>query len=309
MIYCKEEMIRMKENAFGDRIPDIGEIHKIKPVREYNEKTMAWILEELGVSSLDGIVQKIMEIADEYGKFGDISELSRYEEESHEILVDSGITKDRISEKLSSRANIVYNEIRDHIVGPKILDFGCGDGKIGELAAKDGHEVILTDTYRHDHIDEIVNEAGVEFYSIQGQKGKIQLQNDLFDTTLLLTVKHHSSYPLHTLNEAKRMTKPGGRVIVIESVYGIEEDSDFGRLGSENQRLSNIFFDHFYNRAIHYSDDPARKVNVPFNFRSPEEWKQIYGAFGLEQIHFKRLGIDQPTVPEYHTLHILKVLS
>ncbi|UCE65493.1 MAG: hypothetical protein JSU85_11560, partial [Candidatus Zixiibacteriota bacterium] len=66
----------------------------------------------------------------------------------------------------------------------------------------------------------------------------MNLQNGLFDNTLLLTVMHHSSYPLHTLIEAKNKTKNGGIIIVIESVYGIDENSDFGRLGHENQRLS-----------------------------------------------------------------------
>jgi hypothetical protein len=116
---------------------------------------------------------------------------------------------------------------------------------------------------------------------------------------------HHSNFPYQTLDDAMRLTKPGGRVIVIESVYGIDDETRFGRLNHEEQRLSNIFFDHFYNRVIHYSEDESKKVPVPFNFQTPGEWNRTLEQSGGKQIALVQLGIDQPTVPEYHTLHVV----
>ena len=75
----------------------------------------------------------------------------------------------------------------------------------------------------------------------------------------------------------------------------------------EQQRRVNIFFDHFYNRVIHYSTDPNSKVNVPYNFNTPERWKKEFADAGLEEEKVVHLGVDQPTVPEYHTLHVLRV--
>ena len=174
------------------------------------------------------------------------------------------------------------------------MDLGCGDGKVGELLSKQNLEVTLADIYEHEH----VNSTGLRFLE------KVPL-GEKYDLTLLLTVLHHSEDPLITLKEAKKLTKKSGRIIVIESVYGVEI-GDFGKLSSEQQRLTNVFFDHFYNRVIHYSDDPNKKVSVPFNFQTPTEWKKTFEDVGLVQIGFEELGIDQPIVPEYHTLHVLE---
>ena len=77
-------------------------------------------------------------------------------------------------------------------------------------------------------------------------------------------------------------------------------------LSAEQQRKINIFFDHFYNRVLHYSKDAKTKVNVPFNFNTPANWEKVFAEFGLKQEGLVHLGLDQPTVPEYHTLHVLK---
>ena len=122
---------------------------------------------------------------------------------------------------------------------------------------------------------------------------------------------------MQVLREAHRVTRPAGRIIVIESVYGVGHQEfpvthhsrvqQYISLSPEQQRRVNIFFDHFYNRVIHFSSDPAQKVNVPFNFNTPERWKQIFERTGLRQEQVVYLGIDQPAVPEYHTLHVLAV--
>jgi ubiquinone/menaquinone biosynthesis C-methylase UbiE len=294
-------MSNVLKNWFGEEIPDIKDIHLVDEVREYDEKTMSWVLGELGISSPAGIVQDVMKIADKYGTFGNLSRLFRYEREAHGVLAEVGVTPARIAEKLSDRASIIFNEIKPCMESGTVLDLGCGDGKVGELASEQ-RGVVLSDIYEHSHI----KGTGLDFVPISSQNSKVRLPDGEFDNTLLLTVMHHSTHPIHTLMEAKRMTRNGGRIIVIESVYGVDEDSGFGRLGHENQRLSNIFFDHFYNRCIHNSEDVSKKVNVPFNFRTPEQWKQIFESYGMEQIYFEKLGIDQPTVPEYHTFHVFR---
>ena len=142
---------------------------------------------------------------------------------------------------------------------------------------------------------------------------------NLFENTMVLTVFHHSDDPVHLIKEASRVTKPGGRVIVIESVYGVShlptelgatqcfELSDYLKLDGEEQRQMNMFFDHFYNRIISKSSNPRIQVNVPFNFNTPEGWEKLFkDKGGLEQEKLIHLGLDQASVPEYHTLHILR---
>ena len=116
-----------------------------------------------------------------------------------------------------------------------------------------------------------------------------------------------------------RITKNEGRVIVIESVFGITKlppyltEEEFRRssrylvLDQEQQRKANIYLDYFFNRILMYNKNPEKKVNVPCNFNTPNRWKSIFESVGFTQIEFKHLGIDLPIVPEYHTLHVLKV--
>ena len=49
------------------------------------------------------------------------------------------------------------------------------------------------------------------------------------------------------------------------------------------------------------------KANIPFNFNTPDGWKMIFEDNGFKQEKVIHLGVDQPIVPEYHTLHILRV--
>ena len=118
------------------------------------------------------------------------------------------------------------------------------------------------------------------------------------------------------MKDVARLTKVGGRVLVIESVYGVDgkqlpaemqkKITEYLSLSAEQQRIVNVFFDHFYNRIISYNPNPATKVNVPFNFNTPENWQKLFAQQGLEQERVVHLGLDQPLAPEYHTLHVLR---
>ena len=204
------------------------------------------------------------------------------------------------------------SQIEPYLVTGNVLDYGCGDGQVAELIAKNkNRDVTGTDVYEHKHI----KEAGLKFQLFK--QGDQTLFNDNeFDNTLALTIYHHSSNPINSIKDTARITKKGGRIIVIESVYGVngkelpeamrQKTKNYLALSSEQQRKVNIFFDHFYNRILHYSKNPETKVNVPFNFNTPENWKEIFAACGLKQEAVIHLGLDQPTVPEYHTLHVLR---
>ncbi len=280
------------KNAFGLKSPSISGIVQDPDVSKYIEQTLQSVLTAVGTPLPSALTQRVLINAKDLP-------LEMYEQQVHEVLHD---VSRLIAKHLLGRAQLAYEQIRPYLQGDILLDLGCGDGKIGEMAAKEGRKVILADVYKHPNIDT----TGLEFHSF-GQGDTVPLGDAMVDTTLLLTVLHHSDDPIQTLREAQRVTIPGGSIIVIESVYGIRDKSLFGELTIEQQRRANIFFDHFYNRVLHYSPDPKSKVNVPYNFNTPEGWRTIFTQQGLEQIAYVPLGIDQPVVPEYHTLHVLKV--
>jgi len=297
----------MRQNIFNDPIPEIKDLLANDTVRDYVETTLMSVLDSLGIDDPKDLVTNVLELATSYDKEAD------YETSAHQLLNSRGVTKQKIGQELSGRADLIYSQIKDYVSG-KVLDLGCGDGKVGERLSQDGLEVILADIYEHDHIDEIIKKTNIQFHQFnQGERVPLEGQ---YDTVLLLTVLHHSENSITgegntygTLDEAKRLTRPGGNIILIESVYGInpaevENPDAFTRLTHENQRLANIFFDHFYNRVIHYSSDPENKVPVPYNFNTPKGWNEPAEGLGLKVIATKHLGRDQKIVPEDHSLHV-----
>jgi len=288
-------------NAFGMSLPTMEELLSERTVAAYVEKTIDGVLAHIGIP-----VEEAMAARREILLWArHANSLTEYEAQGHQILERAGVVC-ALPAKLSGRAALIHSQISPFIHGNHICDLGCGDGKVGELLAKAGFKVTLADVYRHGHIDSI----GLPF-EILGQNDRVPLPDNAYDTTLLLTVLHHADNPVALLKEGARITRPGGRVILIESVFGITPKegeqsgaTEFSSLTPEQQRLTNIYFDHLYNRLIHFSADPASKVNVPFNFNTPAQWATILDHCGAPQTVLQHLGIDQPSVPEYHTLHV-----
>ena len=232
-----------------------------------------------------------------------------YERSARGLVEGSGFHL-LLTGKLAERAGIIFSQIKSHVLAGSVLDLGCGDGQVGKRLAAQGNTVSLADVYRHPEI----SRTDLPFKTI-GSRRRLPFRSGSFDTVLLATVLHHSDDPVHLINEARRVVKLGGRVLVTESVYGVDgkgipkanrgRTAPFLQLTRENQRLANIFFDHLYNRVFHYSEKDSGKVNVPFNFNTPDGWNSLFQANGLEHLQTVHFGADYPVVPEYHTLHVL----
>jgi len=295
------------KNAFGLELYEIKEIVTDKTIKETISSRLLPVLTYLGISSNESkqIITNCLQAASNYSKLED------YEAQAHYILEKEKVAQ-KIPEKLSARASLVYSQIEPYLLPGNVLDYGCGDGQVAELITKNKNQTVtLADVYEHKRI----KETGLKFKLFK-QGTKTPFSDNEFDNTLALTVYHHSSDPLNSIKDVHRVTKKGGRVIVIESVYGVDgkelpeamqkKMKNYFSLSPEQQRKVNIFFDHFYNRVLHYSKDAETKVNVPFNFNTPAKWEKIFAENGLNQEKIVDLGIDQPTAPEYHTLHILR---
>jgi SAM-dependent methyltransferase len=296
-------------NAFGLPIFQIKDILADPEIVAVIKETCRNVFSYLGIADgkSDAVIAECLRFAGSYSK------VTAYEEYAHTLLAKEGIIE-AIPEKLADRARIMDEQIRPHLSAVSVLDLGCGDARLAQLLVQDGFTLQLADVYEHSNV------AGtcLPFHLIK-QSEVIPFEDNRFDNTLLLTVLHHSDDPLQVIGEAHRVTHPGGRVIVIESVYGVDgkELSPLRRaqirqyldISPEQQRKVNIFFDHFYNRVIHYATDPSQKVNVPFNFNTPELWKILFEKMGFKQERIVHLGVDQPVVPEYHTLHVLTVIK
>lgn len=297
------------KNAFGLEVYEIKHLFRDSTVEKNIYDTLSSVLSDLGVSSEESgkVIKKCFALGKNYDT------LSNYESKAHRVLREAGIV-DKIPRKLLTRSVQIFFQIKKHQIDGSILDLGCGDGKVGKLLANNGHKVVLADIYKNPHIDK----TGLEFRGFEQENGVPAKENE-FDNCLALTVFHHSDDPLNTIKEIYRVTRNNGRVVVIESIYGVDgsqlseeekqKTESYTSLSYEQQRLVNIFFDHFYNRLINYNEDPSKKANVPYNFNTPEGWKEIFEENGFKQEQVIHLGVDQSIVPEYHTLHVLKVIK
>lgn len=177
------------------------------------------------------------------------------------------------------RANRSYKLVKNYIVGDSVLDLGAGDGLLAsEIKNQLNKEVVLIDIVDY-------NYSGLPLI-LYNPEDKVPLVDEYIDTTILYTVLHHASDPVHLLSEATRITKK--RLVIIEGYA--EEDE---------KRITNIFFDWFYNRVVGDED-----INVPLNFLEVEGWKKILKSYGFDVVETIYLGINEPLVPEYQILII-----
>lgn len=185
--------------------------------------------------------------------------------------------KNEIDEKhiISQRAKMNFENMKDYIMGEKILDLGAGNGFLAlEIKKQLDKEVLLVDIVDYNHTD-----LPLILYN---PEAKLPLADDEVDTTILYTVLHHSSDPKHLLEEAMRVTKQ--RLVIKEAYIEIDDN-----------RMTNSFIDWFYNRVIGDED-----INVPLNFLKVEGWEKLLKSHRFDVIETKYVGIDEPLVPEYH---------
>ncbi len=196
-----------------------------------------------------------------------------------------------------NRAKIVYKEIAPFLDGNSLLDIGCGNGLISNLARRQFQRIQLLDVVRY-----VPQWLDLPFMKYQDGES-LPIGDELFDTVLLLTVLHHSNDPVELLKLAWGAAKK--RVIIIESVVGVHQVKPNAKyelvgLTAEFQIAFAAFVDWFYNRVLHDN------VPVPYNFTTPENWQ---ASFLKHKMHLKAteyLGQDIEIGPEYHVLFVLE---
>jgi SAM-dependent methyltransferase len=294
-----------KRNAFNQPLYDPREVIRDERVEKAVRSMLCSVL-----TSFDLPKREAQELASKSVAIAKASpSLEKHEEGAYKILKESGITE-QLAEKFSERAEIKRKQIVGYLVKGSVLDFGCGDGRVGETLSKMGFDVTLTDVYENSHI----KDTSLPFRLLD-RKERIPFKNGSFDNVIALVVYHHSEDPIHSLKESARVLKKGGKLVVIESVYGIDDSRPPGKVKSmarayfklnrEQQRKTSMFHDHFSNRIFRFTKNKKFKVNVPFNFNTPENWEVLFERHGLKQERKEYLGFDQPTAAEFHVLYVL----
>jgi ubiquinone/menaquinone biosynthesis C-methylase UbiE len=126
----------------------------------------------------------------------------------------------------AAAAAIAAPRIRSHELlgiepGATVLDVGCGTGialrEIAELVGPDGTVVGLdpsTAMLEQARLRLDAVPANVEL--VEGTATKTGLESDRFDAVRTERVLMHVSQPLEALAELARVTRPGGRIVLVE---------------------------------------------------------------------------------------------
>ncbi len=185
-----------------------------------------------------------------------------------------------MNERMLSRSTQIHAQIAQHVVGRRILDFGCGDGRVGLESHKAGRSVVGYDV--DDYRDPLVRASPCQFTHMWSD-----LVGQTFDTALAITVFHHCDDPDA---EIERLAGVAHRLVVIESVTN-----------PAMPWTLQAFVDWLYNRGLHPAEIP-----VPGNFRSVRGWKKAFRRHGYTVVTEQDLDIDQPLAPEPHYLLVFE---
>jgi 2-polyprenyl-3-methyl-5-hydroxy-6-metoxy-1,4-benzoquinol methylase len=117
------------------------------------------------------------------------------------------------------------------VAGSDVLDIGCSQGIASILLAREGHQVVGIDREHEairaarDRLDEEEPDVRRRVEFRVGEGRAVGFPDASFDAVLLGEVLEHQLDPWKLLKEARRVLRPGGR-IVITTPYGVHPYPD-----------------------------------------------------------------------------------
>ncbi|WP_269522884.1 ArsR/SmtB family transcription factor [Coraliomargarita parva] len=160
-------------------------------------------------------------------------------EDSPQIAEDTANLK-RVLEKRKRKAEEYFNSVAGRLgknycpgrsweaighfllhLTPKIriADLGAGEGLVSQLLARRAEQVVCVDNSPKmiEFGSELAKKNGFSNLSYKlGDIEAVPLKDKSFDLALLSQALHHASHPQKAVDEAYRILKPGGQLIIID---------------------------------------------------------------------------------------------
>jgi ubiquinone/menaquinone biosynthesis C-methylase UbiE len=116
--------------------------------------------------------------------------------------------------------------------GKRVLEVGCGNGRISSLLASKADQLIAIDPDKLKIEEAKARGVGVDFCVGSGEN--LDFPDNAFDVIIFTLSLHHQDSE-QALKEAKRVFKEGGVILVIEPVVEGEIEKLFSLLINEDQ--------------------------------------------------------------------------
>jgi ubiquinone/menaquinone biosynthesis C-methylase UbiE len=144
-------------------------------------------------------------------------------ENTENILLGTEKGYDLIADKFSSTRAFMWRElglIKGYVrSGDKVLDFGCGNGRLAGFLENNYGEYVGVDISQKllNIAKQRYNNEKTEFIKIGGQAAKPPFKDNHFDVIFSIAVFHHfpsKEYSLKMAKELYRILRPGGKIVI-----------------------------------------------------------------------------------------------
>ncbi len=196
---------------------------------------------------------------------------------------------ERIQEGLQERFEIIFNQLRPHLVDvSNAIDYGCGSGILTQMLY-DRCGIHIEGVDVRDFRAETVS---VPVRIFDGYS--VPATDKYYQCAVLTNVIHHEADNEKILLELDRIVSK--KLVIIETVPEADDEEtakkDWGRM---------LLNDALWNRFFNYANIP-----VPGTYEIPSNWIKRFEKHGWTCTHSEDLGFDQPTIQDRHHLFVFE---
>lgn len=175
-------------------------------------------------------------------------------------------------------------------IGPpplRVLDVGTGTGKISILLSSLGYQVTAIDAVERmlDITRHKAEQAGLSITLIRALAADLPFETGSFDAVTSRLVLWTQPEPERTVAAWARVTRPGGRIITVESLHGQRKSASHWarhRMASAILRLRG--------KREGFLDDYERLAQLPLGrVYKPEAYRNVFIRAGLQRVLIEEL--------------------
>lgn len=209
---------------------------------------------------------------------------------------DFWFTQDYRRYKREVKPLLRFAQVKPWLVGRRVLDFGCGDGKLAGLLHRQEYQVSLTDVVDYRAADA----CALPFVRME-DPGIVPFLDRSFDTALVFSTLHHVDFAdlSPVMSGLRRVAR---RVVVEEECYALplalaglaatlardELLREFVALAPADQLAYLMFLDIFGNVVT----GGLPQINLPLQFKTVDDWQAIFAEHGFVVTEVSLLGFQ-----------------